>query len=177
VNQVLAQAERAFERPTTRRRQEDAREQKIARLEARLSNKNEVIAASVQEHVQLKKELGEELKDQWVPHDTRDEVVDYVKRWAVRTELPKTKLIAWLGVGTSKFYTRQERYGQANEHNGQVPRDFWLEDWEKRAILDLHDRHPLDGYRRLTFIVARRRCDHRYSRRYPRSAPAASIAR
>lgn len=74
-----------------------------------------------------------------------------MKRWAVRTELPKTKLIAWLGVGTSKFYTWQDRYGQANEHNGKVPRDFWLEDWEKRAILDFHDRHPLDGYRRLTF--------------------------
>ena len=59
VNQVLAQAERAFERPTTRRRQEDAREQKIARLEARLSNKNEVIAELMQEHVQLKKELGD----------------------------------------------------------------------------------------------------------------------
>ena len=59
VNQVLAQAERAFERPTTRRRQEDAREQKIARLEAKLSNKNEVIAELMQEHVQLKKELGD----------------------------------------------------------------------------------------------------------------------
>lgn len=59
VNQVLAQAERAFERPTTKRRQEDAREQKIARLEARLTNKNEVIAELMQEHVQLKKELGD----------------------------------------------------------------------------------------------------------------------
>jgi transposase len=59
VNQVLAQAERAFERPTTKRRQEDAREQKIARLEAKLTNKNEVIAELMQEHVQLKKELGD----------------------------------------------------------------------------------------------------------------------
>mgnify|MGYP006871988189 CR=1 FL=1 len=24
-----------------------------------------------------------------------------------------------------------QRYGKANEHNGQVPRDHWLEDWEK----------------------------------------------
>jgi len=76
-----------------------------------------------------------------------------VKRWTVRTELPKTKLIGWLGVGTSKFYQWQDRYGQANEHNGQVPRDFWLEEWERRAILDFHDRHPLDGYRRLTFMM------------------------
>jgi len=80
-------------------------------------------------------------------------VVDYVRRWAERTELPKTRLIGWLGVGTSKFYTWQDRYGQANEHNGQVPRDFWLQDWEQRAILDYHDRHPLDGYRRLAFMM------------------------
>lgn len=76
-----------------------------------------------------------------------------MKRWAERTELPKTRLIHWLGMGTSKFYTWQDRYGQANEHNGQVPRDFWLEDWERRAILDFHDRHPLEGYRRLAFMM------------------------
>jgi putative transposase len=76
-----------------------------------------------------------------------------MKRWTERTELPKTRLIGWLGVGSSKFYQWQDRYGLANEHNGQVPRDFWLEDWERRAILDFHDRHPLDGYRRLTFMM------------------------
>jgi transposase InsO family protein len=76
-----------------------------------------------------------------------------VKRWTERTELPKTRLIGWLGVGSSKFYQWQDRYGQANEHNGQVPRDFWLEEWERRTILDFHDRHPLDGYRRLAFMM------------------------
>jgi transposase InsO family protein len=80
-------------------------------------------------------------------------VVDYVKHWTQRTELPKTRLIGWLGVGTSKFYTWQDRYGQATEHNGQVPRDFWLEEWERRAILDFHDRHSLEGYRRLAFMM------------------------
>jgi hypothetical protein len=29
-----------------------------------------------------------------------------------------------------------------NEHNGWIPRDFWLEGWEKRAILDFHLRYP-----------------------------------
>jgi transposase InsO family protein len=80
-------------------------------------------------------------------------VVDYVRRWTERTQLPKTRPIGWLGVGTSKFYTWQDRYGQANEHNGQVPRDFWLQEWEQRAILDFQDRHPLDGYRRLAFMM------------------------
>jgi transposase-like protein len=44
---------------TTRRRQVDRRDQKIERLEAKLAQKNEVLAELLQEHVQLKKELGE----------------------------------------------------------------------------------------------------------------------
>jgi putative transposase len=53
----------------------------------------------------------------------------------------------------SKFYDWRTRYGLANEHNALVPRDWWLEDWEKKAILDFHARHPLEGYRRLAFMM------------------------
>ena len=56
-------------------------------------------------------------------------------------------------LGTSKFHWWKHRYGKANEHNGKVPRDFWLEDWEQQAILDYHDARPLEGYRRLTFMM------------------------
>ena len=70
----------------------------------------------------------------------RDEVVDYIRHWTERTESSTRKLLGWLGLGASKFYDWRTRYGQSNEHNSQVPRDFWLEDWEKRAILDFHDR-------------------------------------
>ena len=40
-----------------------------------------------------------------------------------------------------------------NEHNGWVPRDFWLEPWEKEAIVSFHLKNPLEGYRRLTFMM------------------------
>jgi transposase InsO family protein len=56
-------------------------------------------------------------------------------------------------LGTSKFHQWKDRYGKANEHNGKVPRDWWLEDWEKDAIVNYHDRHPLNGYRRLAFMM------------------------
>lgn len=79
--------------------------------------------------------------------------MDYVRRWTDRAELPAGKLIAWLGIGSSKFYDWKQRYGQLNEHNGQVPRDWWLEKWEKDAILDYHSKHPVEGYRRLTFMM------------------------
>jgi putative transposase len=80
-------------------------------------------------------------------------VVDYVARWSPRTELPVQRFIAWLGIAPSKFYAWQKRYGRVNEHNALVPRDWWLEPWEKQAILDFHARYPLEGYRRLAFMM------------------------
>jgi transposase InsO family protein len=40
-----------------------------------------------------------------------------------------------------------------NEHNGWVPRDFWLEPWEKESIIAFYRCHPTEGYRRLTFMM------------------------
>jgi putative transposase len=34
-----------------------------------------------------------------------------------------------------------------------MPRDWWLEDWEKQAIVAFHDRYPLEGYRRLSYMM------------------------
>lgn len=80
-------------------------------------------------------------------------MVDYVHQWTEKTALPAKKLLTWLGLREGKFYEWIERYGKANEHNGRVPRDHWLEDWEKRAIIDFHRQYPLEGYRRLTFMM------------------------
>jgi putative transposase len=76
-----------------------------------------------------------------------------VQRWTKRTELPAARLLRWLELQASKFHQWQQRYGRVNAHNGQIPRDWWLADWERAAILDFHDRHPLEGYRRLTFMM------------------------
>lgn len=73
--------------------------------------------------------------------------------WRGRSELPASRFIFWLGISSSKFYDWRKRYGMANEHNGKVPRDFWLEDWEKQAIIGYHFDHPLEGYRRLAFMM------------------------
>jgi hypothetical protein len=83
----------------------------------------------------------------------RDELVDYVARWTQRTELPVKQFLAWLEVGSSKFYDWRERFGKANEHNALVPRDWWLEEWEKREIIAYHEKHPLEGYRRLAYMM------------------------
>ena len=79
--------------------------------------------------------------------------MDYVKYWTDRAELPARQLLVWMGLGTSKFHSWKSRYGKANEHNGQIPPDYWLEDWEREAILGFHDKYPSEGYRRLTFMM------------------------
>ena len=53
----------------------------------------------------------------------------------------------------SKFYTWIDRYGKANEHNAPIPRDFWLEEWKREAIIGFYHDNPLEGYRRLTFMM------------------------
>jgi transposase-like protein len=62
VNQVLAQAEHAFERSANGRGEQaaaKAQEQRIEFLQAKLVQKNEVIAELMEANVQAKKELGE----------------------------------------------------------------------------------------------------------------------
>jgi putative transposase len=63
------------------------------------------------------------------------------------------EIIDWLAVSRSKFYAWIKRYGKANEHNGLIPRDFWLEPWEREAIVKFAVNNPLEGYRRLTFMM------------------------
>lgn len=93
------------------------------------------------------------MKGSWAPHDVRDEVVDYLRHWSSLAEKPMNQVIGWVGLGRGKYYAWQERYGKVNEHNAWIPRDHWLEEWEKEAIIGFHADHPLDGYRRLTYML------------------------
>ena len=88
-----------------------------------------------------------------MPHDLRDVVVDFLGSVHQRTDLPLSRLIGWLGISRPKFYDWRARYGKVNEHNALIPRDHWLLPEEKQAILDYHARFPLEGYRRLTFMM------------------------
>ena len=80
-------------------------------------------------------------------------MIDYVRYWSDKTELADSSLVSWIGISRSKYYDWRSRYGMVNEHNAWVPRDRWLERWEKQAILDYHHERPLEGYRRLTYMM------------------------
>ena len=73
--------------------------------------------------------------------------------WSARTDIPVRLFLKWLGLSSSKWHQWKDRYGKANEHNAFIPRDHWLTDQEKQAILSFYDEHPLEGYRRLTFMM------------------------
>lgn len=60
--QLFEQGSVAFERKTNKanqKRQQTAQAKKIEQLEEKLQKKNEVVSELLEEHVQLKKELGE----------------------------------------------------------------------------------------------------------------------
>jgi putative transposase len=61
--------------------------------------------------------------------------------------------VPWLGIARSKFFDWKTRYGHANEHNALVPRDHWIEPWERAAIIHFYLEHRTDGYRRVTFMM------------------------
>ena len=79
--------------------------------------------------------------------------MDFVSAWSQRSEISTDLFVRWMGIARGKFYEWKGRYGKANEHNGKIPRDHWIEPWERQAILDFHDRYPLEGYRRLSFMM------------------------
>lgn len=88
-----------------------------------------------------------------MPHDTRDQVVDFVRSWSDKTDIPLARFMPWIGIGTSKFYDWKQRFGKVNEHNAWVPRDHWLTAAEIERICTFARGHPLEGYRRMTFMM------------------------
>lgn len=81
----------------------------------------------------------------------RDEIVDYLSYWSQRAEIPVVKLLKHIELPEWQFYEWKNRYGKPNEHNGKQPREFWLTDEEKQAILRYAEANPLSGYRRMCY--------------------------
>jgi transposase InsO family protein len=79
--------------------------------------------------------------------------MDFVSEWSEKTGIAPRRFVAWLAIARSKFYAWRGRYGMASEHNGKIPRDCWLEEWERRAIIEFCQAHPDEGYRRLAFMM------------------------
>jgi putative transposase len=79
--------------------------------------------------------------------------VELISRYLEPTEIPLKQWLSWLGLSRGRYYQWVARYGQHNRHNAAVPRQFWLLDWEREAIISYAVDHPLEGYRRLTYMM------------------------
>ena len=62
-------------------------------------------------------------------------------------------MLQWIGISERKYYKWKQRHGQKNAHNAPIPKEHWLLEWEKDAIIKYHFKHPLDGYRRLCYMM------------------------
>ena len=65
---------------------------------------------------------------------------------------PSKSWLGWVSAVASSL-TGKNATAKSTNTMVRIPRDFWLEDWEKKRILDFHSRNPLEGYRRLTFMM------------------------
>ena len=73
--------------------------------------------------------------------------------WQPKSEVSLKQMLAWLDLSSSKYYNWRNRQGQANSHNGQIPKKCWLLAWEKEAIKAYALKHPQAGYRRLSYMM------------------------
>jgi transposase InsO family protein len=58
-----------------------------------------------------------------------------------------------LGITNSKYYSWVQRKGEANNHNGKMPKKNWILNSEKEAIIKYAKKHENEGYRRLTYMM------------------------
>lgn len=125
--------------------------QKIGKLEEKVAKKNEVLGELMEAHIELKKKSWGRMKTGWRRKTLRNEVVDFVHHWVPKVPISQQKMLKRIGIGSSKFYDWEQRYGQDNRHNASLPRKWWLADWEKEAIVNYYDQHPDEGYRSLSY--------------------------
>src|SRR5579875_3477805 len=143
LKQFFESGAAAFGPPPRASKEVEAREARITFLEAKLQR--------MEEHVALKKVLGGFERPMGTARPTRPS-----DRFRAPLEFGVGDCgadVRRLAGGGDEPVLRLARALRANEHHGWVPRDFGLEAWEKRAILEFYDRYPLEGYRRLTFMM------------------------
>src|SRR3972149_5026204 len=86
------------------KRSEDAAAQRITALQEKLRRKDEVLSELMGGARGVKKKSWGSLKATWVPHDTRDTIVDFVGDWSEGTEIPATRLVKWIGIASRQYH-------------------------------------------------------------------------
>ncbi len=77
----------AFDNGRKSKAVEEAKDKKIEKLEAKRKDSVSVLAELMERRAAKKKSWGK-LTGRWTPHDTRDTVVDFVRTWSDKTDIP-----------------------------------------------------------------------------------------
>lgn len=93
------------------------------------------------------------LNDKWVERNIRDDVLGFLMKWRKKTEISLGSLLSWVGISRGKFCEWQRRFGKENSHNAPIPRNFWITEIERENIIRYFRDHPLNGYRRLSYMM------------------------
>jgi len=72
---------------------------------------------------------------------------------ALKTNTPVNKLLGMMSLSSSKYYSWIDRFEQPNNHNCIIPKNHWILDWEREAIINYAGTHVGEGYRRLTYMM------------------------
>lgn len=122
-------------------------QQQIAKLEQKIRQKDEVLAELMAEHVALKKArlLG------GAGYPRRGRGLD--SQMGEQNRLRHRALVAVVGAQRRQVLRLGAAVRQIQPAQRQVPRDFWLTEDEKKAILDFQALYPQEGYRRLTYMM------------------------
>ncbi len=93
------------------------------------------------------------MKAQWVEPDIRDEITEYISIVKNKTDFALKVLLKMINISSSKYYSWTSRQGMPNNHNGIMPKNNWLLNWEKEAIILYAKSHTGEGYRRLSYMM------------------------
>ena len=93
------------------------------------------------------------MKGRWITVEVRDAVIDFIAHWSGCTDISCKQFLEWMNLSGKKYQDWKKRYGQKNRHNAPIPRYFWLLSWEREAIVRFAQSQPLNGYRRLSYMM------------------------
>lgn len=93
------------------------------------------------------------MKHRWVRPALRDEVAVFVSAFSHRTDQSVRWILARLNIASAQFYRWSMGLHSAALPHSPTPREHWLTTEERAQIIAYHGKHPLDGYRQLTYMM------------------------
>ena len=83
----------------------------------------------------------------------REDVIDFVDNWKMKTGFTAKALCQWVGISASKLSVWRTRTGKPTVHAPFTPREDCLTQEEVDAIVKFYLEHPGDGYRRCAYMM------------------------